>query len=68
MIKPGFFQRLVGDFGAQRIIWGSNFPTSPGSLLDNLNIAKECLSSLSEEERHWIFAKTAQKLYPSLAD
>lgn len=63
-----FFQRLVGDFGAQRIIWGSNFPTSPGSLLDNLNIAKDCLSSLSDEERHWIFARTAQKLYPSLAD
>ena len=63
-----FFERLVGEFGARRIIWGSNFPTSPGSLRDNLNIAKECLAFLSDEERDWIFAKTAQKLYPSLAD
>ena len=63
-----FFKRLVDAYGANRIIWGSNFPTSPGSLADNLHIAKNCLSSLSASDREWIFAKTAQVLYPALAD
>jgi len=63
-----FFKKLVGEFGADRITWGSNFPTSAGGLAENLRIANECLACLSDAERHWIFAGTAQKLYPSLAD
>ncbi|WP_137787753.1 amidohydrolase family protein [Sphingomonas sp. 3P27F8] len=62
------FPRLVAEFGAQRLAWGSNFPASTGSLGDNLDRAKQCLSVLSAEDQDWIFAKTAQSLYPALKD
>lgn len=63
-----FFGRLVREFGAQRIAWGSNFPATAGSLTDNLATARKALSTLSAADRAWIFGKTAQILYPSLAD
>ena len=62
-----FFPKVVQAFGAQRLAWGSNFPTSPGSLTDILVTAQAGLASLSEDDRSWIFGKTAQKLYPALA-
>ena len=62
------FPRLVREFGAHRLAWGSNFPASEGTLAGNLEIAKRALATLLEEERHWIFAKTAQTLYPVLED
>lgn len=63
-----FFPKLVEEFGAHRLAWGSNFPASEGSLADNLERGKQCLESLSDEDRDWIFAKTAQSLYPTLQD
>ncbi|MFM0417673.1 amidohydrolase family protein [Paraburkholderia aromaticivorans] len=62
-----FFPRVVEAFGAQRLAWGSNFPTSPGALKDILATAEEGLASLGEEDRAWIFGKTAQKLYTALS-
>ncbi|MHB8283992.1 MAG: amidohydrolase family protein [Caulobacteraceae bacterium] len=62
------FPRLVQEFGARRLAWGSNFPASEGTLADNLDRAKACLSVLSPEDQDWIFAKTAQTLYPALKD
>ena len=62
-----FFPRLVQVFTAQRLVWGSNFPASEGRLEANLGVAKQCLASLSAEDQSWIFAKTAQRLYPALA-
>lgn len=61
-----FFPRVVQAFSAKRIAWGSNFPTSPGSLAEILATAQTGLACLSEEERSWIFCKTAQRLYPKL--
>src|SRR6202012_3347114 len=57
-----FFPRVVEAFGAQRMAWGSNYPTSPGTLSEILATAQAGLASLSEEDRAWIFGKTAQKL------
>jgi predicted TIM-barrel fold metal-dependent hydrolase len=62
-----FFPRVVEAFGAERLAWGSNFPTSPGTLAEILATAQASLACLSEEDREWIFSKTAQKLYPTLA-
>lgn len=62
-----FFTRLVGAFGASRIAWGSNFPASEGSLADLLALARNSLAFLPQADRDWIFAKTAQSLYPVLA-
>jgi predicted TIM-barrel fold metal-dependent hydrolase len=63
-----FFPRLVSEFGAARLAWGSNYPSSEGSLPELLAVARASLSCLAEADRAWIFAKTAQVLYPALAD
>ena len=62
-----FFPKVVQAFGARRMAWGSNFPTSPGTLAEILATAQAGLASLSEDDRAWIFCKTAQRLYPALA-
>ncbi|WP_206956851.1 amidohydrolase family protein [Trinickia acidisoli] len=62
-----FFPRVVEAFGAQRMAWGSNFPTSPGALQEILATAEQGLACLDEEDRAWIFGKTAQTLYPTLS-
>jgi len=62
-----FFPRVVSVFGSQRLAWGSNFPASEGKLKDNLAVAQKCLACLAAEDRAWILAKTAQRLYPALA-
>ncbi|SFO33669.1 amidohydrolase [Sphingomonas sp. OK281] len=63
-----FFPKLVDAFGAKRLAWGSNFPTSPGTLTEIKATAEDRLKTLSEDDRAWIFGKTAQVLYPKLAD
>ena len=63
-----FFHKLVSEFGASRIAWGSNYPASEGPLSDLLAVARASVASLSQSDQDWIFAKTAQSLYPALAD
>jgi L-fuconolactonase len=63
-----FFPRLVEVFGSHRVAWGSNFPASPGPLSAILGKAKGTLQCLSAEDQEWIFARTAQTLYPCLAN
>src|SRR5579862_1526863 len=48
-----FFPKVVAAFGAQRLAWGSNFPTSPGTLAEILATAQDGLASLSEDDRAW---------------
>ncbi|GJG93079.1 amidohydrolase [Cupriavidus pauculus] len=62
-----FFPRVVEAFGAERLAWGSNFPTSPGTLAEILATAQQGLACLNETERAWVFGKTAQTLYPALS-
>jgi L-fuconolactonase len=62
-----FFPRVVQAFGAERLAWGSNFPTSPGTLAEILADAQAGLACLSDADRAWVFGKTAQQLYPALA-
>jgi predicted TIM-barrel fold metal-dependent hydrolase len=63
-----FFKKLVAEFGAARIAWGSNYPASEGPLSNLLAVARASLASLPQADRDWIFAKTAQSLYPALAE
>src|SRR6185437_6715174 len=62
-----FFPKLVSAFGASRLAWGSNYPSSEGSLTELLQLATTTLKCLSASDQEWIFAKTAQVLYPALA-
>lgn len=61
-----FFRRVVSEFGASRIAWGSNFPASPGSLAGILSDSESALDWAEEEDKEWIFHGTAEKLYPAL--
>ena len=63
-----FFPQLVAAFGAQRLAWGSNYPSSEGTLPALLKTARASLACLPKADQEWIFAKTAQTLYPALAD
>ena len=59
-------ERLVSEFGADRLAWGSNYPASAGTMADLLEMALSGCATLSESDREWIFSKTALKLYPAL--
>ncbi len=61
-----FFPKLVSAFGASRLAWGSNYPSSEGSLSELLALATTTLKGLPASDRDWIFAKTAHSLYPAL--
>jgi len=61
-----FFGRVVAEFGASRIAWGSNYPASEGTLAEILAEAHAALATLARTDRDWIFFRTAQSLYPAL--
>ncbi len=63
-----FFGAVIKAFGGSRIAWGSNFPATAGPLSDILKKAQAAFAFASAEDREWIFGKTAQALYPRLAD
>ncbi len=63
-----FFGRVVQEFGAHRIAWGSNYPATDGTLQAMVDELKKCIAFLPERDQHWIMAGTAQVLYPHLAD
>jgi L-fuconolactonase len=63
-----FMAKLVQEFGANRIAWGSNWPNSPGTLKQHVAIAKAALAGLSEADRDAILGGTALRLYPALRD
>jgi L-fuconolactonase len=62
-----FFRCLLDRFGAKRMMWGSNFPaTFDRGLKEQLELALNELSFVSEEERRWLFSETALTLWPML--
>ncbi len=62
-----YFRKVVDIFGADRIAWGSNYPTSDVSLSKIVSESRAALAFLSDNDQEWIFRRTAEKLYPSLA-
>jgi predicted TIM-barrel fold metal-dependent hydrolase len=62
-----YFRKVVDVFGADRIAWGSNFPTSDASLRKIVDESLAAMAFLSADEQEHIFRRTAERLYPSLA-
>ncbi len=62
-----FLGRAVKEFGANRIMWGSNFPAAKPPLAELVALARKTLAFLPQQDQDWIFCKTAQTLYPALA-
>jgi predicted TIM-barrel fold metal-dependent hydrolase len=63
-----FYPLLVSKFGASRIAWGSNYPNAKGTLGEIVSEARAALAVLPQDQQDWIFHRTAQSLYPTLAD
>jgi predicted TIM-barrel fold metal-dependent hydrolase len=61
-----FFGKLVAEFGAHRIAWGSNYPASEKPLPELVKLAQESLAFLQASDRELIFSGTALTLYPAL--
>jgi predicted TIM-barrel fold metal-dependent hydrolase len=59
-------EHVFGTFGAGRVAWGSNFPSSAGTLTALRDLALESLDFLSVDERRAIFCDVALALYPRL--
>lgn len=58
---------LLSRFGAQRIMWGSNFPAADGTLPELLRRSLGALDLLGAEDRAAILGGTARRVYPGLA-
>jgi predicted TIM-barrel fold metal-dependent hydrolase len=66
----GFYGTLVAAFGAERLMWGSNYPAHwdhYGRIDDRLPLMRDDLSFLSPAERAAFFGGTALKVWPWLA-
>ncbi len=62
---PPLADMAIEAFGPQRVMWGSDYPpVSRREGYDNsLKVPMDYLSDLSEEDREWIFGKTALKIW-----
>lgn len=66
---PGtLIQKVISEFGANRIMWGSNYPSAKGSLSEIVARSRALLSDVSDKDKDWILSKTAQAVYPALKD
>ena len=61
------FRRVIDAFTPQRVMWGSNFPSSrDGGYFGQVQLGLAALSWLSDDDRNWIMGETAHKLWPML--
>lgn len=64
------FEHLIGHFGIERLMFGSNYPAHParfGSYADRLAVMSEDLSYLSDADRAAFFGGNAARLWPATA-
>lgn len=62
---PPLVEMTLEAFGAQRIMWGSDWPpvSSREGYTNALQVGLTYLNQLSEEEKAWIFGRTAQTIW-----
>lgn len=62
------YSKLVDVFGANRIMWSSNYPAHPrfGPIKSRLEESKRALAHLDADAQAWIFGRTALAFYPAL--
>jgi L-fuconolactonase len=60
--------RLVAEFGAERLVWGSDYPqTHDRSYPELVALAERACRNLSERDRGLVMGDTALRLWPELA-
>jgi predicted TIM-barrel fold metal-dependent hydrolase len=57
---------LVGAFGAERIMWGSDMPNTPGAYPDMVRHMQAAMAGLGPTEQAAIMGGTARRVYPRL--
>ncbi len=62
---PPLLDMALEVFGPERLMWGSDYPpvSSREGYLNFLRLPLEHFSSLSEDERSWIFGRTAMGVW-----
>lgn len=60
-----FQQRLVSEFGANRLMWGSNWPMREPTYAERLGVMSEHFPFHSDEDREWILGRTAETVWPA---
>ncbi|MDA1127968.1 MAG: amidohydrolase family protein [Chloroflexi bacterium] len=66
--EKDLFRRVIEAFTPQRVMWGSNFPSSrDGGYVGQVQLGQTALPWLSDEDRGWIMGETAHKLWPMLS-
>ncbi len=65
--EKDLFRRVIDAFTPQRVMWGSNFPSSrEGGYIGQVQLGQTALPWLSDDDRNWIMGETAHKLWPML--
>jgi L-fuconolactonase len=65
---PAFIEQLVSHFGAERVMWGSDFSqTHDRSYRELVALARRSFGGLSEAQQQQCFVDTPRALWPSLA-
>ena len=65
--EKDLFRRVIEAFTPQRVMWGSNFPSSrEGGYAGQVQLGQTALPWLSQEDIGWIMGGTAHKLWPML--
>ncbi|MEV0797384.1 amidohydrolase family protein [Kribbella sp. NPDC050281] len=59
-----FLGRLLLDFGAERLMWGSNYPAAEDDLPTLYRRSRDILAFLPAAAREQLFTGTADRLYP----
>ena len=61
-----FVEKTVAAYGSNRIAWGSNFPSSDGTLVELRDMGLRELAFLPAGDRENVFCNTALTIYPAL--
>ena len=65
--EKDLFRRVIEAFTPQRVMWGSNFPSSrDGGYLGQVRLGQTALPWLSQEDISWIMGGAAHRLWPTL--
>ena len=59
-------QRLVGEFGANRLMWASDCPyqvVGGHNYQDSIGLVRDKLGFLTQEDKKWMLGGTAEKVF-----
>lgn len=55
--------RIIGEFGASRCFWGSNWPMREPAYAERLETVSRHFPFVSEDDRAWVLGRTAASLW-----